>query len=272
MPKLTSVAYQYQYPSFIRKFPALLNLVYGLNYLTQLRKWYVMREWKTLLSAYQEPVTVIDFGSGEGQYIVPFAKEFTNSTFIGADIHQPSVALMDLFAIPNLSGKMLNLESEQMNDCADAALCVGVLQYIDEDQRALENMYRSLRKNGKLLLYVPVNGKILTRLYQFVFESFEQYESMNNRKRVYTVKEILQKVENVGFIVSKKLYTYGTAGKLSHELLNSFTTVIVSGNYLLKIIAGSCLILFYPIILLLMMIDFFSRKSNGNGLLLILEK
>jgi len=272
MAKLQSVAYQYQYPSFVRKFPSLVKLVYGLNYLTQLRKWYVVREWKSVLSSLPAPFTVVDFGCGEGQYIVPLTRKFTSSTFIGADYHPPSVELMGLFAIPNLSGKLINLESGKLNETADAAICVGVLQYISEDELALENMYKSLRKNGQLLLYVPINGKFLTNFYKTIFERFDQYESLNNRKRVYTEIEIVSKTQNAGFSIRKKIYTYGTAGKLSHELLNSCTTLIVSENYLLKIIAGFCLILFYPLVLLLMMADYFSNKSDGNGLLLILEK
>lgn len=272
MAKLQSVAYQYQYPSFVRKFPSLVKLVYGLNYLTQLRKWYVMSEWKSLLSVYQKPFTVVDFGSGEGQYIVPFAQQFANSTFIGADYHLPSVDLMKLFAIPNLEGKFLDLESDHMKEEADIGLCVGVLQYIDKDENALENMYKSLRDNGQLLLYVPINGKFITRLYTIIFQKFEQYECVNNRKRVYTEKEIIQKTETAGFAIRKKIYTYGSAGKLSHELLNSCTTLIVSGNYLFKLIAGFSLIALYPLIFLLMVTDFISNKSDGNGLLLILEK
>ena len=272
MPKLKSVTLQYQYPSFIRNHPQLLRWVYGLNYLTQLRKWYVMREWESLLMKSNEPFTVVDFGCGEGQYLVPFTKQLTQATFIGADYHLPSVELMNQFGMTNLSGKLYNLESDQLSEDVDIGLCVGVLQYIAQDELALKNMHLSLKKGGQLLLYVPINGKIITRLYQFVFDNFEQYESVNNRKRVYTENEILQKAEIAGFAISKKLYTYGTAGKLSHELLNSCTTLIVSDSYLFKFVAGFCLILFYPIILLLMMMDFFSKKSNGNGLLLILEK
>lgn len=272
MAKLQSVAYQYQYPSFVRKFPSLVKLVYGLNYLTQLRKWYVVREWKSVLSSLPAPFTVVDFGCGEGQYIVPLTRKFTSSTFIGADYHPPSVELMGLFAIPNLSGKLINLESDHLKEEADIGLCVGVLQYIDKDDIALENMYKSLGDNGQLLLYVPINGKFITRLYTIIFQKFEQYESVNNRKRVYTEKEIIQKTETAGFAIRKKIYTYGTAGKLSHELLNSCTTLIVSGNYLLKIIAGICVILFYPVVLLLMVVDYFSNKFDGNGVLLILKK
>lgn len=272
MPKLKSAAYQYHYPSFIRHHPNILRLIYVLNYLTQLRKWYVIREWQSLLLNSSGPATVVEFGCGEGQYLVPFTKQLTQSTFIAADYHLPSVELMNLFAIPNLKGKLINLETAKLHVEADIALCVGVLQYIAEDQHALENMYHSLQAKGQLLLYVPINGKIITLLYQFVFDNFEQYESINNRKRVYTESEIIQKAESAGFAIRKKMYTYGTAGKLSHELLNSCTTLIISGSYLCKFVAGFCLILFYPIILLLMMMDFLSKKSNGNGLLLILEK
>ncbi|MBS4064572.1 MAG: methyltransferase domain-containing protein [Chitinophagaceae bacterium] len=231
-----------------------------------------MREWRLLLLSKKAPCTIVDFGCGEGQYIVPFTKQINSATFIGADYHLPSVELMNQFGIANLSGQLFNLETDQLAHMVDIGLCVGVLQYISEDELALKNMYLSLKKEGKLLLYVPINGIFLTKVYPYIFQRFEQYESVNNRKRVYTENELLEKVERAGFTVRKKIYTYGTAGKLSHELLNSCTTLIVSGSYLFKSVAGFCLILFYPIILLLMMMDFISKKSNGNGLLLILEK
>lgn len=272
MVNLKSAAYQYHYPSFIRNYPNFLRIIYGLNYLTQLRKWYVMCEWQSLLMNSKGSSTVVDFGCGEGQYLVPFTKQFPQSSFIGLDSHLPSVELMNQFGIANLSGQTFNLETDQLSERVDTGLCVGVMQYITQDEQALKNMHSSLRKGGKLLLYVPINGVFLTKIYPYIFQRFEQYETVNNRKRVYTETELLEKVERAGFTIANKIYTYGTAGKLSHELLNSCTTVIVSGNYLLKFLAGFCLILLYPLIFLLMMVDYFSHKSDGNGLLLILEK
>ncbi len=272
MTKLKSAAYQYQYPSIIRNHPHLLQIIYGLNYLTQLRKWYVMREWQSLLMNHKGSSTVVDFGCGEGQYLLPYTKQFSQYSFIGLDYHLPSVELMNQFGIANLSGQTFNLETDQLSELVNIGLCVGVMQYILQDEQALKNMHASLKKAGKLLLYVPINGIFLTKIYSYIFQRFEQYETVNNRKRVYTENELLEKVERAGFTIAKKIYTYGTAGKLSHELLNSCTTLIVSGNNLLKFLAGFCLILLYPLIFLLMMVDYFSHKSDGNGLLLILEK
>lgn len=267
-----SILFQYKYPKLVILFPYLIYVVYYFNYLTQLRKWYVIKEWKNLLKNTSQNYTAIDIGSGEAQYIIPFCNQFKKSNFIALDYNIYNIQFCKKFKIPNLKTTHADIEQLSPKIEADFALCVGVLQYLKKDEQALTNIYKLLKPNGSLLVYVPINGKFLTNFYPFIFKKYAQYESENNRVRVYQEEEIISKLNLVGFKIISKTYTYGWAGKLSHEILNSCSTLIISANWLIKLFAIIVLILMFPIILFLMVIDFNTIKKTGNGILILAKK
>lgn len=243
-----------------------------LNYLTQLRKWYTMKAWKRMLMDEQPGFTAIDIGCGEGQYIVPFCNKYNKANFIALDNRKSNDDFIKSFKIKNINSICLNIENETPNTKADLAICVGVMQYLSNDELALLNIYNSLKPNGQFLLYVPINGHYVTSFYPYIFKKYEQYESRNSRKRVYIEPEILNKLTAAGFKINYKTYTFGYAGKLSHELTNSCSTLIFSAPLYIKILASLALLILFPFIILLMFIDFYSKKSNGNGVLLKMIK
>jgi SAM-dependent methyltransferase len=263
---------QYGYPTFLDHWPRFIWFFYGINYLTQLRKWYVVKAWKQLLVQQQPGFIAIDIGAGEGQYLVPFANSYPASTFVAADLNPANVALYQNLSLPNLKALLLDIAADTPPDLAQLILCVGVLHYIEKDEAALKNIYKCLQSNGRFLLYSPIGGHFLTKFYPSIFQRYPQYESLNNRQRIYQEDELLQKLERVGFRIISKTYAYGWAGKLSHEIFNSGTTLLFSAAWPLKILALMALVLFYPLVLLLMAVDFLLPKKRGNGILILCEK
>ncbi len=146
------------------------------------------------------------------------------------------------------------------------------MQYIDEDLNALESIFKLCNKKGKIIIYVPINDKILTRIYKYLFYKFNNYEKIQNRKRVYTIMEIEQKISASGFTQISKIFTYGFFGLLSNEIINSLIIIISQFNFLFKVIGILLFIILYPLILLLMILDFCITKNNGNSILIIAEK
>jgi SAM-dependent methyltransferase len=249
-------------------FPQLIKLVYAANYTTQLRKWYTMRVWKRLLKESNKNALVIDFGAGEAQYLVPFCKQYPDKKFYATDNRKSNTEFCEAFRYKNLKTELLDIEKNYSEVNADLGICIGVMQYLEQDENALKNINLSLKKGARFLLYVPINGVILTQIYQLVFQKFAHYESINNRKRVYTESEIIEKLNHAGFSIQHKTYTYGYWGKLSHEVLNTCSTLIFSAPFYLKLLATIILFLGFPVIILMMMIDFNSKKTDGNGILL----
>ncbi|MBC7651003.1 MAG: class I SAM-dependent methyltransferase [Deinococcales bacterium] len=266
--KLTQQVLHYQYPPLLLRYPKLIWVTYLSNYFTQLRKWYIIKEWQQILEQANENFVAIDFGSGECQYLVPFCSRFAHATFYATDINVSNIAFSNSLQIDNLKSVELDIEKKFIDVNANVAICVGVLHYIEDDRAALQNINKSLSAGALLLLYVPINGTIITQVYSYIFKKYSQYESLNNRQRIYLESDITEKLLNTGFNIQSKKYAYGFWGRLSHELLNSFTTLVFSAVWPVKILAYCGLLLCLPIIILFMLFDFLSNNKTGNGLLI----
>jgi SAM-dependent methyltransferase len=271
-PNVTQKVLQYQYPPLLLRFPQLIRLVYWCNYITQLRKWYIVKAWRGTLKNAKSGFVATDFGCGECQYLLPFCNNYPSATFQALDVNAESIAFAKTLGAKNLIPIQFDIEKNAATTKADVAICIGVLHYINNDVVALQNMYASLNRGGQLLVYVPITGEILTGLYRYIFNHYQQYESLNDRKRVYTESEILGKLSVAGFTIVSKRFAYGFWGKLSHELLNSCTTLYFSAIWPVKVVALISLLLLLPAIYLCMFFDLISTNTSGNGLLLKVAK
>lgn len=252
--------------------PDLIRIIYITNYFTQLRKWYIIPVWKKLLEKTDSNALIMDFGAGEAQYIVPFCKRNPSKTFYAIDNKPSNINFCKSFNIPNLKTELIDIEKDKTSIQADLGISVGVIQYLENDEIGLSNIYESLKPGAKFLLYQPINGKILLPIYSYVFNRFEQYESINSRKRIYTEIELIEKVKRAGFVLEKKSYSYAFWGRLSHETLNTCLILMISGGIHLKLFGIAGLIFMFPFILVFMILDIVSRKTDGNAILLELYK
>lgn len=268
----SNYALHYKFPKILYQFPKLIGLVFLFNRFFQLRSWYIHKAWLPILKQEISASTVIDIGTGEGQFIIPYCSSFPNIHFIAIDQNPSCIQWMGNYPLSNLTPICLNIEKETNQYNADIAICVGVLQYIQDDRQALRNIFNMLKPNANFLLYTPINGHIKTNIFRYISSSFSNYETINKRKRIYLEKEILFKLEESGFKLVSKQYAYGYFGTLSYEWFASCSILIYSGNIVLKILALTIFILIFPVILLFMILDFLLPLKNGNGLLIIAKK
>ncbi len=262
----------YEYPKILMQIPDLIRIIYLTNYFTQLRKWYIIPIWKKHLKDAKLNAVVMDFGAGEAQYIVPFCKKNPSKTFYTIDNKPSNISFCKSFNIPNLKTELIDIEKDKTSIQADLGISVGVIQYLENDELGFTNIYESLKPGAKFLLYQPINGKILLPIYRYVFNRFEQYESINGRKRIYTEFELIEKVKKAGFILERKSYSYAFWGRLSHESLNTCLILMISGGIHLKLIGSICLTIMFPFIIIFMLLDIMSKKTDGNAILLELYK
>ena len=101
------------------------------------------------------------------------------------------------------------------NDSYDFILCNHVLEHIIDDNKAMKELYRILRKNGKGIFQVPLNMELEKTYEDFSItdpkernKAFGQYDHV----RVYGM-DFFERLKNVGFKVEKCEYT----SKLSEE-------------------------------------------------------
>ncbi len=85
----------------------------------------------------------------------------------------------------------------------DTVVCLNVLEHIKDDGKALQNMYNLLKKNGKLILLVPIHKFLYGEIDRFI-NHFRRYDSGQLKKQL----------EQIGFTVesSRKLNFLGALG------------------------------------------------------------
>lgn len=266
----------HQYPSLFYRYPRLISLVYLWNRVTQLRNWYVHNALHGILKKVPPQFTCLDLGSGEGLYLFPFSRKYPRGHFEGIDKTYSHIAFSHRYRT-SLGRRNVSLcfqELEYLDRCpyADVVICVGVLQYIVEDERVLANIYQLMKGGATFLLYVPVNGSFLFPGFEKFYNSKQNYEKRQARQRVYAATEIIQKVQEAQLDIQSACFTYGFWGKLAYEGYTYFLSHILHGSWIKRGYGGVGMLLFLPIQLIAMALDFFLPNSHGNGLLIRARK
>lgn len=271
-----TLIFTHTYPVWMLRYPQAIRLVYAFNFLTQLRKWYIMPAIARQLRELPANFSLLDAGIGEGQFLFPYAAQYPYARFHGVDKIPANALLCRQLArasgFHNVCITETYIEAMDFQQQFQLALCIGVLQYIEDDELALQKLQQALAPGGRLLLYSPVNNRIFTPFYRKLFNANASYESAQGRKRIYTERELRNKLDNAGLHVTETTHTYGFWGRLSHELLNSCVLLAANGQVIVKLLSAILLLLLYPAILCCMVLDFLLPVQQGNGILLIAER
>ena len=130
----------------------------------------------------------------------------------------------DLFAEGyNYSGFVKKLDVTNLpfeNDYFDLIICNHVLEHIDDDIKAMKEIYRVLKNNGKAIMQVPISFKLEKTFENSKVTSPKQREAIFGQRdhvRIYG-KDYFNRLESCGFSVDVlKLSTeweyYGTNPK-----------------------------------------------------------
>jgi glycosyltransferase involved in cell wall biosynthesis len=132
---------------------------------------------------------ILEIGSGIGnmtRYFVPHGK------VTASDISPFCLRELQRTFAENESVKVRTLDISQNHypelELYDTIVCLNVLEHIEDDVDALRNMYRLLKKKGKLVLYVPANPRLYCEIDRGV-----------GHFRRYVEPELLGKMKQAGF-------------------------------------------------------------------------
>ena len=105
----------------------------------------------------------------------------------------------------------------------DLILCNHVLEHVDNDKKAMQELYRVLNKNGTAILQVPIDLErkktfedVNVKTRQERMEKFGQYDHL----RIYG-SDYYKKLEKIGFQVEQKRY----ASKFSETEIKKYGIV-----------------------------------------------
>jgi len=162
--------------------------------------------------------SLLEIGTGQGN----FRKYFKSiSNYISIDLDE-SVIERAKARNPNDSYFKIDITKKEDIDKLkkypiDTILCVNVLEHIEDDKQAIENMMSLLKPEGNLLLFVPAFGSIYNKL-----------DELAGHYRRYNRSSIKKLVENQSYQIVLNQYfnpigffTWWVQKFFTHKNLNS---------------------------------------------------
>jgi len=153
---------------------------------------------------------VLDIGSGISP-IIPI-----NAYSILGDISPTAVEIMRKRGAYSCVLDITNIEYN--DNCIDMVVCSEVLEHIQDDKKAINEMKRILKKGGILILTVPIYN------YYWLKD-----DTLVGHLRRYEPKKIVKEIEDAGFEILKAKMI----GSLTERLTTCFITTLFlsSGNF-----------------------------------------
>ena len=114
--------------------------------------------------------TVLNIGCGDGVQAVIYQWNFQK--MVGVDINQERLAVARQLAerdhAANLQTLCANVEQVPLNEQFDKAIAIDIIEHVERPERAVGELRRLLKNNGKLLITFPSLHDKWENLFRFV--------------------------------------------------------------------------------------------------------
>ena len=244
------------------------KLFYKLLDLLLLRAWYIKREIKSLYKNRRtEPVAMLDAGSGYGQYDFFVSSYLKRSQILGVDVKQEQIDDCNQFFTKIGRGDRVKFEYADLTefvreDSYDLVLSVDVMEHILEDEKVFDNLCRSIKKGGVLLISTPSDQG-----GSDVHDEDEHSFIDEHVRDGYNIDDISRKLKDAGFSDIDAKYSYGTPGSIAWTLTMKWPIIMVNASKLLFLLLIPYYIVVYPFAFLLNWIDTITKHDAGTGLI-----
>lgn len=133
---------------------------------------------------------ILEIGSSSGYLIHDIKNAFPEVLVIGSDCIPESLEKIASHHpdIPLIQFDLVNCPLP--DNCVDVIIALNVLEHINDDCAALEQIHRILKPGGYAIIEVPANPS----LYDF-------YDKQLKHFRRYSLDELSRKAENTGFVL-----------------------------------------------------------------------
>jgi len=248
------------------------KIFYFLLDLLLLRSWHVRKELRRVTREYPDQASVLDAGTGFGQYAWRMSRINKKWKIKAVDIDPEHTAGNDsFFRSAGLSSRIicetLDLTGLDATDSFDFILSVDVMEHIKEDELVFSNFWRALKPGGSILISTPSN-----RGGSDVHSDDEQSFINEHVRDGYGIEEISQKLVRAQFRNIRAIYTYGKPGTVSWHLSMKYPVMMLNRSPFFFAILPFYYLLVFPFTLILNFLDLFLIHKSGTGLLVSASK
>jgi SAM-dependent methyltransferase len=246
--------------------------LYFLLDLLLLRTWHVKKALRKIARQYPGDASVLDAGSGFGQYSWRMCKMNSRWKIKAIDINSEQIEdCSNFFEKAGLSERVIfqtgDLTALSETGSYNIILSVDVMEHIEEDVVVFSNFCNSLMENGILLISTP-SDKGGSDVHNSSEESFIDEHVRDG----YSIEDITKKLTGAGFRTVEAVYTYGKPGNISWRLSMKYPVKMLNISYLFFIILPFYYLVFFPVSIFLNILDITFTNKTGTGLLVTARK
>jgi SAM-dependent methyltransferase len=250
----------------------LRKTLYFLLDLLLLRTWHVKKALRKIARQFPAEGSVLDAGSGFGQYTWRMSRMNSSWKINAIDINEEQIDDCNtFFRKTGLSGRVTfqkgDLTTLNELNCYNFILSVDVMEHIEDDVRVFRNFYNSLKDNGILLISTP-SDKGGSDVHGDNEESFIDEHVRDG----YSIADITEKLSQAGFSTVEAGYTYGKPGNISWRLSMKYPIKMLNISYLFFLILPFYYLIFFPVSIILNIFDLCLIHKTGTGLLVTARK
>lgn len=257
---------KYSLGKVFNKQPFLRKLFYRLLDLLLLRTWHIkkqIRKWKKD----KKSATILDAGSGFGQYSYYLSKQSKNWNIFGVDVKEEQIEDCNRFFKQIEKGDKVKFEYADLTkyvkeNTYDLILSVDVMEHILEDVDVFKNFHKSMKNGGMVLISTP-SDQGGSDVHHDHDDSFVDEHVRDG----YNIQEIEEKLKTAGFKNIEAKYSYGTPGKISWKLSMKWPILMLNTTKLLFVILPVYYIITYPFAFILNYFDVNGKHKTGTGLI-----
>ena len=248
------------------------KVFYRLLDLILLRTWHIKKAIRQWAKGTTGKMFIMDAGSGFGQYSYYLARKHPSWQIFGVDVKEDQIEeCRDFFkktGLNNARFALADLVTFSQPEKYDLVLSVDVMEHIEEDTVVFENLYKSMKSGGMLLISTPSDkgGSDVNHNHD---PANPQSSFIDEHVRDgYNIEEIAEKLKNAGFSKVEAAYSYGWPGKISWKLSMKFPISLLNASKLFFIILPFYYLATYWFVLLLNFLDVRLKHSTGTGLII----
>jgi len=258
--------------SFVNRATLLRRIFYRLLDILLLRSWHVNRAIRKFASDKPDSKTILDAGSGFGQYSYRMSGKNRKWEILGVDLKDEQIDDCNTFfhsikRSDRIKFEYADLTTFRKANCYDLILSVDVMEHIEDDRSVFNNFYSSLKKGGWLIISTP-SDKGGSDVHHDHEESFIDEHVRDG----YSIEDISNKLNDSGFNKVMPRYTYGKPGSLSWKLSMKYPILMLNISWGFALILPLWYILIMPLALVLNFADTRIMHKEGTGLLVVAKK
>ncbi|MGE0683279.1 MAG: class I SAM-dependent methyltransferase [Candidatus Binatia bacterium] len=175
-----------------------------------------VRNLSHLLPAQYNPKRVLDAGSGPGVMTFLLQQRYPAAVVVGVDLDGGEIAVCQAIARRanrDVQFAVADLRALPWSGQFDLAICVDILEHLNDDDQALHELFQALTPGGRLLLHVPSRY----RRYP-IYKKSINFDVPGHVRPGYDLDEIANKTRNAGFSVEECRLTYGFLESLANNV------------------------------------------------------